>query len=149
MPLAHRAERAQAQLAGIAGRGVGDDVEAPTRAVIDESQLDADIEGVQADVTAAVAAHAATVSAAGTHGRLKQVLVAGQDEVGDDTIPITGIAVGDVLISVLVLTTAASIATAAFRALTDFTISAGVLTVGANPADNTNNQYLITYLDAA
>jgi hypothetical protein len=103
----------------------------------------------QAELDAALAAHAATVAAAGTHGRVKQVLVDGQDEVGDDTIAVTGLAAADVLISVLVLTTKASIATAAFRPLADFTVGAGALTVAANPVDNTNNQYLITYIDAA
>lgn len=102
-----------------------------------------------AATTAAVAAHAAVVSAAGTHGLLKQILVAGQDETGDTTITVAGMVAADVIVSVLVLTTAASIATAAFRATTDFTTGAGVVNVVANAVNNTNNQYLISYLDAA
>lgn len=107
------------------------------------------VEALAASTTAALAAHAASVAATGVHGRVKQVLVDGQDETSDDTITVTGIAVGDALVSVFVITTKASIATIAARALGDFTISANTLTVGANAADNTNNQYLITYIDAA
>ncbi|MDP9192294.1 MAG: hypothetical protein M3P06_11405 [Acidobacteriota bacterium] len=80
-------------------------------------------------------------------GFLKFALVDGQDETSDTTITVTGIAVGDELAFVGVLTTKASIASIASRALTDFTVSANTLTIGANPADNTNNQYFIIYLD--
>ncbi len=135
-----RSSRTQTVLAGTAGRGVG-----TAQAVIDETNLDTDIDGIATDL----AAHAATVSAVGVHGRLVQVLVDGQDETGTPAITVTGIAVGDALVSFLVLATKASIATAAYRALSDFTITADTLTVGANAANNTNNQYLITYLDAA
>lgn len=114
----------------------------------DSLQAD-DIVATDTAIATAVAAHSAVVSAVGTHGRLKQVLVDGQDEVGTPAITVTGIAVGDALVSVLVLATKAAISTAASRALTDFAITANTLTVGANPANNTNNQYLISYLDAA
>lgn len=102
-----------------------------------------------AELATAVADHAALVAATGVHGRVKQVLVDGQDETSDATITVTGLAVGDALVSFIVLATKAAIATAATRALTDFTISANTLTIGANAANNTNNQYLITYIDAA
>lgn len=107
------------------------------------------VEALTTSTAAALAAHAASVAAVGVHGRVKQVLVDGQDETGDTTITVTGIAVGDVLVSVAVLATKAAISTIAFRALTDFTITADTLTIGANAANNTNNQYLITYIDAA
>lgn len=108
------------------------------------------VEAAVAASTAAIAAHAALVSATGVHGRLKQVLVAGGDETGAGVdITVSGMAVGDALVSVLVFTTAASIASAAFRAVADFTVAAGKLTVVANAVNNTNNQYLISYLDAA
>lgn len=74
-------------------------------------------------------------------GTVKQRVVAGQAEAGDDTIPVTGIAAGDVLVSVIVFDTGVPSA----RALTDFTVSADTLTVVANAADNTGNQYLITW----
>src|SRR6187549_1083554 len=102
-----RSTRTQTVLAGTAGRGVG-----TAQAVIDETNLDTDIDGIATDL----AAHAATVSATGVHGRLKQVLVDGQDETGTPAITVTGIAVGDALVSFLVLATKASIATAAYRA---------------------------------
>lgn len=81
------------------------------------------------------------------NGKHAFALVAGQDETGDTTIPVTGMVVGDELHSVIVLTTAASIASAASRAITDFTVGAGVINVVANAANNTNNQYLIHWSD--
>lgn len=80
-------------------------------------------------------------------GKLKLTLVAGQDETGDTTIPVSGMVVGDEVHSVTVFTTAASIASRAARAITDFTVTAGNLTVVANAANNTNNQYEIIWSD--
>lgn len=80
-------------------------------------------------------------------GFLNVTLVAGQNETSDTTIPVTGLVAGDEIAAVIVLTTAASIASAASRAKADFTAGAGVVNVVANPADNTNNQYLIFWLD--
>lgn len=79
--------------------------------------------------------------------KIRVTLVAGQDETMDTTIPVSGMVVGDELYSVTVFTTAASIASRASRALTDFSVTAGNLTVGANAANNTNNQYEIIWGD--
>jgi hypothetical protein len=103
-------------------------------------------ESISSIATAEIAAGAVTGAKLGT-GILKVDLVAGQDETSDTTIPVTGMAVGDEIAAVLVLTTAASIASAAKRAVTDFTAAAGNVTVGANAANNTNNQYLIIWID--
>jgi len=80
-------------------------------------------------------------------GFSKCAVVAGQDETGDTTIPVTGMAVGDELVTVLVLTTAAAIATMAQRANADFTVGAGVLNVVANAVNNAAQQYLIFWND--
>ncbi len=77
----------------------------------------------------------------------KMVIVAGQDETGDNTIGIADMAVGDELVCVLVLASAASVATITMRALTDFTVGAGALTIGANAANNAANSYLIFWND--
>lgn len=83
----------------------------------------------------------------GKRGVSRCTLVAGQDEAADTTITVTGMVVGDEVSQVLVLTTAASIASAAARAITDFSVGAGVINVLANPVDNTNNQYVIFWTD--
>src|ERR1700694_472329 len=70
-------------------------------------------------------------------------IVAGVDETGTPSIAVTGIAVGDELVAVIVLASAASIATATKRANADFTIAADALTVAAHAANNAANQYLI------
>lgn len=80
-------------------------------------------------------------------GFMKVSVVTGQDETMDTTIPVTGMVAGDELVAVLVFTTEAAIATMAQRANADFTVGAGVLTVGANAADNSDQQYLIFWLD--
>lgn len=79
--------------------------------------------------------------------QVRAAAVAGQDETGDTTIPVTGMAAGDQILAVFVLTTAAAIATLAQRATADFTAGAGVMNVVANAANNTNNQYLIFWAD--
>jgi hypothetical protein len=67
----------------------------------------------------------------------------------DTTIPVTGLALGDVVTACLVLATKAAIATATKRAASDFTVSAtDEITVGANAANNTNNQYVFFVLKA-
>lgn len=72
----------------------------------------------------------------------------GQDETGDTTIPVTGVGVGDRVLGCLVFTTAASIATCAARAASDFSVTGtNEVTVGANPANNMNNQYIFFILD--
>ena len=79
---------------------------------------------------------------------LKVFTATGQDETGDVTIPVTGVAVGRSRARCLVFTTAASIATCAARASSDFTVTAtNEVTVSANPANNTNNQYIFFILD--
>ena len=78
----------------------------------------------------------------------KVFTASGQDETGDVTIPVTGVALGDRVLGVLVFTTAASIATCAARASSDFSVTGtNEVTVGANPANNTNNQYVFFILD--
>lgn len=76
MTVAHRADRSQTQLAGVNGRGVGDDVEAVTRAVIDETQLDADVDGISTDL----ATHAGNT--------LYSALAADSPEVNASTAPV-------------------------------------------------------------
>lgn len=72
----------------------------------------------------------------------------GQDETGDVTIPVTGVAVGDRVLGCLVFATAAAIATCSARASSDFSVTGtDEVTVGANPANNTNNQYVFFVLD--
>jgi hypothetical protein len=72
----------------------------------------------------------------------------GQDETGDVTIPVTGVASGDRVLGCLVFTTAASIATVAARAASDFSVTGtNEVTVGANAANNTGNQYVFFVLD--
>lgn len=99
----------------------------------------------------------ATIAAAGTAGALdvylqaivvpkdRAVLVAGQDETGDTTITVTGIAAGDELVSLFVFDPAGP--SFAARALADFTVGAGVLNVVGNAADNTGHQYHIIWRD--
>jgi len=96
--------------------------------------------------TAKIAASAVTGAKMAT-GIVKQNLIAGIDETMDTTYDITGMAAGDEIVGVIVLTTAASIATAAQRANADFTAGANVMTVGANAVDNTGNQLLVTWID--
>ena len=80
-------------------------------------------------------------------GLLTVELVNGQDETGDDTIPVTGLAVGDELVACFVYVTKAAISTKTQRALTDFTVGADNLTVVANKANNTNNQYEVWWIN--
>lgn len=80
-------------------------------------------------------------------GSVKVNLVAGQDETSDDTIPVTGMAVGDRIIAVLVLTTAASIATMAKKLDADVTAIAGNVQVLANKVNNAAQQYMIIWED--
>lgn len=73
-------------------------------------------------------------------------IVAGQDETGDTTIPVTGFEVGDRIIFVAVMASTASVATITQRAAADFTAAAaGNLTVVANAANNAANSYLIVW----
>lgn len=138
MTIANRADRSQTQLAGVAGRGVGDDVEAPERALIDETQLDSDFSDT-ATVAADLAAHAART--------LKVSVVDGEDETTTHQITVTGMVAADTVVAVLVLTTKASIATAAAHAGT-LTAAAGKITPGTE-VNNTGNQYLVFWIDAA
>lgn len=78
-------------------------------------------------------------------GVIKQTVVVGEDETATHQITCAGMAVGDEVIGVLVFTTAASIATMAAHAGT-FTAAAGHMTTNTE-VNNTNNQYLITWVD--
>lgn len=75
----------------------------------------------------------------------KSQLVAGQDETGDTTIPVTGLAVGDELVAVFVQDGVTGVWTQ--RANADFTVGAGNLTVVANAVNNAANKYVIFWND--
>jgi len=96
-------------------------------------------------VTTGLLAAAAVTKAKLAGGFSKIEIVAGQDETGDTTIPVTGMAVGDELVALLVQDGTSGVLTQ--RALADFTVGAGVLTVGANAANNAANKYVITWTD--
>lgn len=83
--------------------------------------------------------------AAHATGVLRFSLVVGEDETSTHQITVSGMAVGDEVVSVLVYATAASIATAAAHAGT-FTAAAGKITPGTE-VNNTNNQYLVIWND--
>jgi hypothetical protein len=91
-----------------------------------------------------LAAGAVTKTKMGT-GILKVSLVTGEDETSTHQITCTGMAAGDEVVQVLVLTTAASIATMAVHAGV-FTAAAAKITPGTE-VNNTNNQYLIFWND--
>lgn len=78
-------------------------------------------------------------------GVVKQTVSDGVDETTPTNIGCTGMAVGDEVVSVIVFTTKASIATMAAHAGT-LTAAADGITPGT-PVDNTGNQYLITWID--
>lgn len=74
------------------------------------------------------------------------VKVAGQDETGDATIPVTGAVAGDQLVQVFVEDGTSGKWTQ--RAIADFTgPAAGNITVVANAANNVANAYIIAWLD--
>jgi hypothetical protein len=101
-------------------------------------------EGTEAVTTAEIAAQAVTrTKLAGAFS--KAVKVAGQDETSDTTIPVTGMVAGDELVAVFIEDGTSGKWTQ--RALADFTVGAGVLTVGANAANNTANAYIILWND--
>ena len=73
---------------------------------------------------------------------------AGQNETSDATYDVTGVAVGDEVAAVLLLATAASVATITVQTASQFTVtSANVITRGAGTTDNTNNQLLFLVID--
>jgi hypothetical protein len=78
-------------------------------------------------------------------GFLKIIRMDAQDETSDATIDVTGLAVGDELVAFFVVDLPSTIWEQ--RALTDFTISANILTVVANAANNNGEIYVIFYLD--
>lgn len=73
---------------------------------------------------------------------MKVSVVAGQNE-ATPAITVTGIAAADELVAFIVM--ASGVPTA--RALTDFTLSANTITVGANAANNAANKYLVYWND--
>lgn len=109
-----------------------------------ENEAD-DIVATDAAITTAIDTHKAVSATTGTHGLVKQVLAAGTAAATDVTV--TGMAVGDTLISVFSFATAAAIATVADRT-SEYTVQAGGLDKAAG-TNETNNQLLITYIDAA
>jgi hypothetical protein len=128
------AQRADGMLVQVQGSGSG----LPTLWVWD----DASTETAGANILAADDAPA-TGRWKREGGALKITTIAGQDETSDTTIPLTGLAVGDELLAVIVF--ASGVPTA--RALTDFTISANTINVAANAANNAANKYLVAYID--
>lgn len=130
-------------LAGILGDDANDGVvDAGTLAANSVGTSEIATDGVGSDEIAADAVTKAKLAGA----FLKTELVAGQDETGDATIPVTGAVAGDELVAVLVQDGTSGVLTQ--RALSDFTgPAAGDITVAANAADNTGNFYLITWLD--
>lgn len=89
--------------------------------------------------------HAAANLATTVHGLPKISVVDGEDETSTHQITVTGMAADDTVIAVLVLTTKASIATMAAHAGT-LTAASGKITPGTE-VDNTNNQYIIFWID--
>jgi hypothetical protein len=71
------------------------------------------------------------------------------DGVNENTtdITVTGMATGDEIVRVLVLTTKASIASMASRAAGDFVAGTAKAVSTANKTDNSNNQYIIFWND--
>lgn len=98
---------------------------------------------VDGAVTTAKLAASAVSGAKLAAGVFKSNVVPGQDETSDTTIPVTGMAVGDELVSVFVNTAGVL----SERALTDFNVIAGNIDVVANAANNATNQYVITWID--
>lgn len=78
-------------------------------------------------------------------GVVRQTVADGADETSTHLIPVTGMAAGDEVVSVLVFTTKASIATMAAHAGT-LTPTTNGITPGTE-VDNTGNQYLVTWID--
>lgn len=78
-------------------------------------------------------------------GFSKVSVVDGEDETSTHQITVTGMAVGDEVVAVIVLSTKASIATAALHAGT-LTAAAGKITPGTE-VDNTGKQYLVFWND--
>ena len=76
-------------------------------------------------------------------GLLKKAVVAGQDETMDNTIPVTGLGVGDELVSVTVW--AAGVPTD--KTLADLSVIAGNVQVDANAANNAANKYEVLWVD--
>ncbi len=94
-------------------------------------------------ITATEIAAGAVTKAKLAGGFLKQTIVAGTNAAADVTV--AAIAVGDELVSVFSLATAAAIATIADRT-SEYVVAAGKLTKAAG-TDDRNNALLITYLD--
>lgn len=141
--------RANRSLANRARFGLGGDSQDSINGT--ETDLDADAVTPLAedDVagSAAVVTHSALNTAIGAHGLPKVSVVAGEDEATTHQITVTGMAAGDIVTSVLVLTTAASIATLAAHTGT-FTAAANKITPSVE-VNNTNNQYLVFWIDVA
>jgi hypothetical protein len=78
-------------------------------------------------------------------GFSKVSVVDGEDETSTHQITVTGMAAGDEVVAVLVLTTKASIATMAAHAGV-LTAAAGKITPGTE-VDNTGNQYIVFWND--
>lgn len=104
-----------------------------------------DIQAAAGSIGTTELANAAVTKAKLAGGFSKVSVVAGENEGSTHQITCTGMAVGDEVVAVLVLTTAASIATLAAHAGT-LTAAANKITPGTE-VNNTNNQYIIFWND--
>lgn len=77
---------------------------------------------------------------------VRQSVADGVDE-NAANVTIAGMAVGDELVGVIVFTTKAAIASLVLRPAGDFVPGAGIMVSTANKVNNTNNQYLVTWID--
>jgi hypothetical protein len=129
-----RSARTQDDLAGVNGRGLGDDVASPTRAKIDEKQLDTDM--------ATDAAQTAAIAAAPLASKLKFVTFTGVDADPTPAVAtVTGIEVGDTLLAVLDGSVVA-------QDLSDYEITGPDAVTISDGADNDAFQYVAIFIDA-
>lgn len=141
--------RANRSLANRARFGLGGDSQDSTSGVETDLDADAIVPVAEDDVAglAAGATHAALRESIAAHGLPKISVVAGEDETATHQITVTGMAAGDIVVAVLVFTTAASIATMAAHAGT-LTAASGKITPGTEVV-NTGNQYVVFWIDVA
>lgn len=71
----------------------------------------------------------------------------GQDETGDATYTVTGVAVGDTVEAVLFLSTKASVATVDVLAPAGFTVTGANEITAGTPVDRSNDQLIFFVLD--
>ena len=146
MAIVVRAALSRAVKAGTFGKGLGyDSSKTSGGETLDARDDIASSEtAAAADATTALAAHATAALAAAVHALPKVTLANGTAAATDVTV--TGMAVGDTLISVLSFSTAAAIATVADRT-SEYAVQAGGLDKAAG-TDESGNQLVIFWNDA-